>query len=211
MILASIAFLLISAVVHWGGTQRIDEWILKSVREISVRDAATGRVWGEESVIAITSMGALVILVGLSCAVLGLLLLTRRKQTALLLLVALLGAIGLNYGLKALFGRERPTIVTRLQRVDSRSFPSGHALISTAVYATLGAIAASLLRERRLKIYIISIAVLVSISIGLSRVYLAVHYPSDVLAGWTVGFLWALICWVAARRLQQRGLLEQPR
>jgi undecaprenyl-diphosphatase len=209
--LGLLAFVLLAGAVQWGGTQQVDEWILEQVRQLALRDPATGRIWGEESVIAITSMGTLVILVILSCAVLGLLLLTRRTQAALLLALALLGAIGLNYGLKSLFGRDRPTVVPRLQRVDSKSFPSGHALVSTSVYAALGAIGANLLRERRLKIYIAALSVLVSIAIGLSRVYLGVHYPSDVLAGWTVGFVWALICWKATRYLQDRGILERAR
>jgi undecaprenyl-diphosphatase len=91
------------------------------------------------------------------------------------------------------------------------SFPSGHALVSTAAYAALGAIGANLLRDRRLKIYVMTLAALVPIGVGLSRVYLGVHYPSDVLAGWAVGFVWAVVCWKLTRYLQRRGVLEAPR
>jgi undecaprenyl-diphosphatase len=209
--LGTLAFLLIASVVQTGGTREIDERVLKAVRDLTLRNEAIGGVWAEESVVAITSLGSVAILTGLSASVVGLLFLTQRSHAAVLIMIALLGALGLNLSLKTLFGRERPDVVPRLQRVNTKSFPSGHALIATAAYCTLGAVAANLLRERRLKLYVMSIAVMVSILVGLSRVYLGVHYPSDVLAGWTVGFLWALLCWVTARYLQRRGVLEQPR
>ena len=203
--LGGVAFLLIAAAMQMGGTQSVDDWTLKAVRALVLKDPRTGQVYGEEAVIAITSLGALVILIGVSCLVMGLLWLTQRRQVALLLLTALLGAIGINYSLKYAFNRPRPQVVQLLQRVDTKSFPSGHALTATAIYATLGAIGATVCSRRSLKVYVMSGAVGVSILVGLSRVYLGVHYPSDVLAGWIVGFTWALLCWLTARRLKKRG------
>ena len=200
LVVGTLAFLLLASVVQRGSTREIDAKILRSVRELATRKDRPNHLWGEESIIAITSLGTLMVLVSLSCAVLGLLLLTRHWALSLLLLAALGGAIGLNYGLKAYYGRARPDVVPHAQFVSSPSFPSGHALISTAVYGTLGAIGANLLRERRLRIYVMSLAIVLSLAIGLSRIYLGVHYPSDVLAGWTVGFLWSIACWCVARK-----------
>ena len=199
--LGLLTFLLLAAVVQRGGTQEIDAKILRSVRELASKKDRPGHLWGEESVIAVTSLGALAVLVTLSVAVLGLLLMRKKWAPSILLLATLLGAIGLNYGLKALFDRPRPDVVTHAQFVDSPSFPSGHALVSTAVYGALGAVAANLLRERRMKIYVMSWAVALIFAIGLSRIYLGVHYPSDVLAGWTVGLSWSILCWLIARKL----------
>jgi len=204
-VLGILSVLLIAGAIQREGVKEVDDWILKSVRELVLKDAPGGRVWAEESVVAITSLGSVVVLAMLSAAVVGLLFMTKRTQAGLLVIIALLGGFGLNRGLKTLFGRERPTVVERLQRVDSKSFPSGHALISTAVYAILGAVGSNLLRDRRMKLYVIFISTLLPILIGLSRVYLGVHYATDVVAGWTVGFLWALLCWLVARQLQRRG------
>jgi undecaprenyl-diphosphatase len=204
-VIAALGLLLFVAAafaIHFESVQGLDNWILKSVREMAVKPNEPGRVYGEESVIALTGLGTLVVLVPVSCCVMGLLWLTRRRRAALLILVALLGGIGLNYGFKNFFGRGRPQVVPRLQRVDSKSFPSGHALISTAVYSTLGAVGAGLLRERKLKLYIMTIAAGLCILIGLTRIYLGVHYPTDVVAGWCAGFSWALLCWVASQYME---------
>jgi undecaprenyl-diphosphatase len=92
--------------------------------------------------------------------------------------------------------------------VYTASFPSGHATGAAATYLTLGALLARFQPRRRLKIYLLALAVLLTVLIGLSRVYLGVHWPSDVLAGWTLGMSWALLCWLVARLLQRRGKVE---
>ena len=94
--------------------------------------------------------------------------------------------------------------------VYTASFPSGHATGSAAAYLTMGALLARFQRQRRLKIYLMSVAVLLTLMIGVSRLYLGVHWPTDVLAGWTLGSCWALMCWTIARQLQRRGAVEPP-
>jgi undecaprenyl-diphosphatase len=201
-----LGFVFLAFAVQLGGTQTADEWGLRSLRALALRDPQIGRVWAEESVIAITSLGSVLVTSSLTVAVSGMMLLLGKRQPAFLLLGALLGTLLLNYTLKMSFARPRPEVVARLQYVDSMSFPSGHALISTAVYTTLGAVASGLVRERKLKIYVMTIAVTVPFLVGISRVYLGVHYPSDVLGGWIVGFLWAGVWWRAARAQEQRAL-----
>jgi undecaprenyl-diphosphatase len=98
-----------------------------------------------------------------------------------------------------------------LVTVSTASFPSGHAMLSAIVYLTLGVLLARFLYHRRLKVYVLTVAILLSLFIGLSRIYLGVHYPTDVLAGWSAGAAWALLCLLAARFLERRGAVEGKR
>uniref|UniRef100_UPI003F72B6BD phosphatase PAP2 family protein n=1 Tax=Gemmata sp. TaxID=1914242 RepID=UPI003F72B6BD len=100
--------------------------------------------------------------------------------------------------------------VTTDAAVASHSFPSGHALVSAVVYLTLGALLARLVGDRWARGYFVGVAVLLTALIGASRVYLGVHYPTDVAAGWAAGTAWAAACWFVARHLQRRGLVEPP-
>ena len=89
------------------------------------------------------------------------------------------------------------------------SFPSVHSLMSAVVYLTLGALLARMVARRRLKFYVLTLAVTLTGLVGISRVYLGVHYPSDVLAGWCVGLSWASLCWLVGRKLQRQGAIER--
>jgi undecaprenyl-diphosphatase len=82
-------------------------------------------------------------------------------------------------------------------------------MMSAVTFLTLGSVLAQSQRRRRLKAYLILLALLTTLAVGVSRVYLGVHWPTDVLAGWAVGAGWALICWLVARWLQQRGAVEE--
>src|SRR5262249_52953419 len=127
-----------------------------------------------------------------------------------LLLAAVLGGLLLSLLLKELFKRPRPSVVPHLSHVDTSSFPSGHSMLSFVVYLTLGSLLARLVQPLRLELSVVGVAVLLSFLVGLSRVYLGVHYPSDALAGWAAGLTWAVGCWLLARYLQRRGAVEKP-
>jgi undecaprenyl-diphosphatase len=87
--------------------------------------------------------------------------------------------------------------------VYQASFPSGHAMLSASVYLTLGTLLARLQQQRFQAILLMGTAILVTVLVGISRVYLAVHWPSDVLAGWVAGSIWAVVCWLAAWKIRQ--------
>lgn len=118
----------------------------------------------------------------------------RRWRAAIILLAAGLGALLVTIVLKDHFMRVRPDVVQPLVAESSWSFPSGHSLCSAAIYITLGAIWAGRLSARRAQVALMAGAFLLSFLIGLSRIYLGVHYPTDVLAGWSAGTAWAIIC-----------------
>ena len=82
---------------------------------------------------------------------------------------------------------------------------------SAVTFLTLGALLAREQSRTRLKVYLISIAILLTLAVGASRIYLGVHWPTDVLAGWCAGASWAMGCWLVARWLQDRGRIESPK
>jgi len=144
----------------------------------------------------------------ISLAVICYLLLQRQPRAALFVLVAVAGGFMVSQLLKMQFARPRPDLVPHGSHVYTASFPSGHAMMSTATYLTLAAMLARVHAERRLKAFFLTLAVVLAIIVGISRVYLGVHWPTDVLAGWTLGACWAILCWLVARGLQRRGELE---
>jgi undecaprenyl-diphosphatase len=172
--------------------------------------AVVDRPWFHEMARDITSLGSTIVLGITTAAVVGYLLLVHRRAAAWLMLGAVLGGVAQNNLLKFAFARPRPDFVTHAARVFSSSFPSGHATMSAITYLTIGALLARLHSSLTIRVYIISIAVLLILLIGMSRVVLGVHYPSDVLAGWCIGTAWAMGCWVLMTWLQQRGRVEPP-
>ena len=203
-------FLEIADQVRAGTTDNFDKAILRAFRNPNDLSIPLGRKSIQEGVRDLTALGS-VTMVSLICAIAGgFLLLTRKYAAFLLLCAALGGGLLLNKCLKLYYSRPRPDYVTPLHHVDSYSFPSGHTLLAAVIYLTLGALMTRFVATRRLKIYVLSIAVLLAFIVGVSRVYLGVHYPTDVLAGWTAGLWWAIICWLVARALQRRGAVERP-
>jgi undecaprenyl-diphosphatase len=130
------------------------------------------------------------------------------RRIALFVLSAILGGLLLSLALKVGFERPRPDLVSHGSMIYTSSFPSGHSMLSAVVYLTGGALLAVLHTARRVRVYLIGCSVLATLLVGVSRVYLGVHWPSDVLAGWAAGAAWAAACWLAAQWLQQAGRIE---
>lgn len=204
------SFIELADEVREGTTNDLDKKLLRAFRNPNDLSDPLGPRSVEEAVRDITALGSVMVLSLVTGAVAGFLLLTRKYHALLLLAAALSGGLLLNSSLKAFFNRPRPEYVTALHHVDSYSFPSGHSLLAAVIYLTLGALLARLVARRPLKIYVLGFAAFLSFLVGVSRVYLGVHYPTDVLAGWTVGLLWAILCWLTARYLQRRGEVERP-
>lgn len=127
------------------------------------------------------------------------------KEMAVLL-VAVIGAYVLSYFFKGLFNRPRPEFIPAGDYMYSASFPSGHALLAAATYLTLGGIVIQLLPRNRLKAYVLFLTIFVVILVGFTSAYLGVHWPTDVLAGWIIGSVWAIPWWQIVRCLRQRSM-----
>ena len=190
-----------------GDSRGLDTAVLEAMRDRST-EKPIGPAWLAEAALEITSLGSVAVLVFVVAAVLGYLAMHRLWGAFWLVLAASLGGQLLNMLLKQSFGRERPTVVPHLTGVQTLSFPSGHAMLSAIIYLTLGALLVRLEEQRRVKLYIVLVAVTLTMLIGLTRVYLGVHYPTDVLAGWVAGMVWAILCWLTAQWLQRRGKVE---
>ncbi|TIL79402.1 MAG: phosphatase PAP2 family protein [Mesorhizobium sp.] len=191
-------------VAHATTPHAFDTEILLAFRHPGQPDSPIGPAWLEGAVRDITSLGGTSVLVLVTTAVIIYLLLIRRPATALLMFVAVAGGQVLSSLLKFEVDRPRPDLVSHLVNETSLSFPSGHAMLSAVTYLTLGSMAARFLPGRTTKIFVLGLAILTTLLVGASRVYLGVHWPSDVLAGWCAGFAWAMLCWLVARFLQRR-------
>lgn len=186
-------------------TADLDRQLLLLLRDRADPTEPLGPPWLEELGRDVTALGGIGVLTLLTAAVFGYLWLLSRRRVALLLLAAVLSGQLLNTLLKLGFDRPRPDLVPHGMTVYSASFPSGHAMSAAIVYLTLGALLAGTQQLRRTKVYILSIMVLIALAVGVSRVYLGVHWPSDVLAGWAVGSVWALAWWLLLRWLRYRN------
>lgn len=192
-----------------GETAGFDERVLLSLRTSDDSSDPLGPGWFEEMARDITALGGIGVLTLITLASAGYLLLYRKAHTALYLVLAIGGGILASTLLKSFFDRARPDLVPHGQIIYTSSFPSGHSMMSAVVFLTLGAILAGAHRDLRLRAYLLGVAVLLALLVGASRVYLGVHWPTDVLAGWTAGAAWALLCWAIAERLRRRGQVEQ--
>ncbi|HEX3644622.1 MAG TPA: phosphatase PAP2 family protein [Vicinamibacterales bacterium] len=195
-------FVSLAGEVAEGDTQAFDTRILEALRDPVDRSRPIGPVWIVEPLVDLTAIGGPTVLGLVVVVVTGFFVLQTRYRTALVVAITFISGELLNAAMKHVFNRPRPSVVPHLQAVYTTSFPSGHAMESAIVYLTLAAILMRASESRATKIYILGTAMLLTTLVGISRVYLGVHYPTDVLGGWIVGFAWASICWHAARRLE---------
>lgn len=191
-----------------GESQAFDENILRALRNPNDPTLPIGPPWLKNVARDFTALGSTAVIT-LTCLVTAGALALRRKWASLVLVIVSIGGGALlSTGLKQWFERPRPSAVVHLTEVSSLSFPSGHSMLAAVTYLTLGSLVARTTADRRIKIYILTLAVLLTVLIGSTRVYLGVHYPTDVLGGWCAGISWALLCSLVARSLQRRGAIE---
>jgi undecaprenyl-diphosphatase len=191
-------FVAIADEVGENSTQEIDEHLVRALREPNNPADAIGPPWLEEMARDCTALGGVMWLSLLTTGVVVYLTIAGKRRAALFVALAVLGALGLNILLKESFVRPRPSVVPHLSFVDTSSFPSGHSMLSAAVYLTLGTCLSRIEERRRIKAFFVGAALVLTAFVGVSRVWMGVHYPTDVLAGWTLGLTWALVCWLIA-------------
>jgi undecaprenyl-diphosphatase len=193
------AFIEILDEVVEGDTRAIDQAIILGFRVPGDPADPIGPPWFEESVRDITSLGSAPALVIAVLAVVGFLVLAKAWRPAIFTLAASGGGLIVSSLLKYAVDRPRPDLVPHGNLIYTSSFPSGHSMMSAVVFLTLAALVTRLIERKRLKGYALGVAMVLTLLVGVSRVYLGVHWPSDVLAGWSAGAAWALGCWLIAR------------
>jgi undecaprenyl-diphosphatase len=190
---AVLAFLELSDVVDEDAPSAFDQHVLLWFRSPADPSDPVGPRAFEEAMRDITALGGFACLLLFVVIATASLLFFRKARQAIVFVAAVALAELANDGLKAIYGRARPQLVPHETYVYTHSFPSGHAMLSAATFLTLAAILSSLDPRRRYKTFIFSVAILVTVTVGLTRIYLGVHWPTDVLAGWTLGAAWALL------------------
>jgi undecaprenyl-diphosphatase len=204
--MAFVALLVLAAVAVWvrtGSGVAFDHQLLLALRSPET-GAPTGPAWLPAVARDLTALGSAAVLIPLNVLMAAWLYLRREPIAAVGAFGAGLGAYGVSTGLKQLFGRVRPEAITHLVDVTSPSFPSGHATASTASYLAIALLLVPLsapVAQRRLAT---GAALAVLTAVGGSRVYLGVHFPTDVIAGWATGTAWAMVCVIATRTIAQR-------
>jgi undecaprenyl-diphosphatase len=185
-----------------------DDYVILALRKSAKEPIPIGPPWLQEAARDVTSLGSITVLLIITFAVAGFLLLARKPGVAWLMLIAVLGGLALNNLLKFVFARPRPDAVSHAPRVFTTSFPSGHATLSAITYLTIAALLARAYPSPILDLYFMSLTALLTVLIGLSRIYLGVHFPTDILGGWCIGAAWATGCWVLMAWLQHGGQVE---
>jgi undecaprenyl-diphosphatase len=201
-------FIGVTEVVREGDLHEAEIRWMRNLRSPEDPSRPVGPLWLERGSLDITALGSGVVLTLMTFLVVGYLLIERWFASAFFLLVAVGGGMLLTFSLKGFFNRDRPSAVPHLTDALFQSYPSGHSMMSSVVYLTMAVLLARTMKRRRVKIYWVSAALLLSVLVGASRVYLGVHYPTDVIAGWAGGTAWALLCWLVAVLFEKRGNVE---
>lgn len=200
---------LVSEVIE-GDTFAIDKAILRGLRLASDPSVPIGPDWLRTAMIDLTALGGVGVLTLVAVFAIGYLVVARKTAAAGFAAASITGGAILSALIKALLMRPRPQIVPHLVDVSSSSFPSGHSMNAAIVYLTLAALLVRSEDRRAVQTYLIGTAIFLALLVGATRVYLGVHWPSDVLAGWAIGAMWAAGCSLAAKHLQSQRKIEPP-
>jgi undecaprenyl-diphosphatase len=182
--------------------QAFDQMVLTWLQPVA--GEPRGPWWLHEAAADLTSLGGISVLTLFAVIAFSFLIIQRKRLSALLLVVGLIGGVALSEGLKALFARERPPVAYQAVETLNASFPSGHALLSTVFYLSLGVMLTRAFPRKRLKAFVLVAGIVIALLIGVTRVYLGAHWASDVLAGWCAGAAWAMALWLVAYAVQRR-------
>lgn len=205
ILLAGIAvwgFMEIAEEVLDGDAHAVDAWILSLLRVgPQTSRQPIGPLWFQEAMRDVTALGSPAVLALVVAAAWGGLMMARQAAMAWLALASAGAGLMMTMVLKQVFSRARPQEIYHATVATGYSFPSGHAMMSAVVFLTLAVLAARLAPRTLMRVYLVALAGLLAGLVGLSRIYLGVHWASDVAAGWAAGSAWALACWFVADRL----------
>lgn len=205
-----LVFAATAGLVLSGDTQALDEAVLRGLRSAADPATPAGPAWLSPFARDLTALGGTPVLTVATIVLAGWFIVRREKALLVLLLVAVIGQTLLANGFKVLFDRARPDVVPHLVHATGNSFPSGHSTSAASIFLTLAALIASQTRAHAVRAYVFIVAVILALMVGASRVYLGVHYPTDVIGGLSFGAAWAAIVWIAARRLSPQAFLARP-
>ncbi|WP_147026605.1 phosphatase PAP2 family protein [Methylobacterium oxalidis] len=208
--LLGFGFFALADAVGEGSTEALDRRILLALRNPADLADPIGPRWLEETMRDITGLGSVFTIVFVTVAVTAYLALAGKRRIAAFVVAAVGGGEIVSTVLKLFYHRPRPDLVPHGMEVFTASFPSGHAMMSAIAYLTLATLLARVDPHRGVKALVLTLGIVITLCVGVSRVYLGVHWPSDVLAGWCVGAAWAALCWFVALQLQRRGEVEAP-
>lgn len=187
-----------------GARFAFDSGIMLSLRQAANPAVPTGPAWLKQAMIDITALGGETVLTLAVALTIGFLAASRHLLAAALVFAGTVtGSIAVALA-KSWVGRQRPALIDHLVEVGSASFPSGHAANSAIIYLTIALVSIQVIPHRAARWFLLAATLLLVAAIGVSRVYLGVHWPSDVLAGWSFGTLWALAWWAAGSWLRLR-------
>ena len=196
-----------SAIVE-GDPVAFDAQLLLLLRQPGDLATPIGPPWLQQVMVDITALGSVALLTIITALAAGYLVARRKPWLAAFTVGAVAGGAVISTALKATYARTRPDIVEHLVGIDSASFPSGHAMNSAVTFLTLAVLLGRAEKSATVRRYLISAAIALTLLVGFSRLYLGVHWPTDVAAGWIVGGLWAATCSLGAKALQSRHTIE---
>jgi len=194
---ALLVFFLLAVEATEAELTRFDRSILLFFRDPADLSQPIGPAWLEQTMIDLTALGGYPLLIVIVSVAMGFLLVSGKPDPAVFVFLSVTAATLANHFLKLVFDRPRPDIVDHLVSTQTASFPSGHATMSAVVYLSLAVLIVRLVKSNLVRAYVIATAILLTFLIGMSRIYLGVHWPSDVIAGWALGVAWASLAWVA--------------
>lgn len=198
-------FIALASEVQEGETTAVDEWVFEN---IAGRYETIGK-FGQEGGRDLTALGGSTVITLMVGFVTIFLLLRRQWKSAAFVVAAVFGGLVLSLVLKWFFDRARPDLFEHHSLTSTSSFPSGHSTNAAVTYLTLAILVAKLVKSTSMKAYILAAGLLVPLLVGLSRIFVGVHWPSDVLGGWLIGLAWGLLVYAAATYLQEHGAIEQ--
>lgn len=193
-----LAFAAVATIVNLGLTAGLDQQILLGLRNAQDHSDPLGPNWVEEAAVELTALGGYTVVALAAIGVVVTLWLAGKSGAAVFAALAIASGTLLSNAMKLIFERPRPDLVQHLDQVSTASFPSGHSMISMLAWLTFAAVAVRFVEHHSVRVFLLFSALSLSIAIGLTRVYLGVHWPSDVIAGWLLGAAWAGSCWLVA-------------